>query len=136
MVSLTRTTKISIFVILIIKFELYNSSETPKIIRDFKVKFFENSKCIMTFIPNKIEYINYLQGSLPSKDSALHLNIPPKTIVSAHHSIIIHSDLHNNTDIDNVTNIKLYYLDDKDKQGWLDLQLEKSPPAFKSPYYP
>jgi hypothetical protein len=95
------------------KIQVYNKSEIPKIMRDFKVIFLKDKEIVYSLVPND-EATRRISGPIHHVDVMEVSNIMPKTI-----QVIEHSGIVKKEDFDKVNcsnRIELLYYDEKDRK--------------------
>jgi len=93
--------------------QVYNKSDVPKIMKDFKIKFYKEKEEVYSFIPNNDYTERYGAGST-MVDKMEVANIKPKEI-----QVLKQSGYVNENDLDIIegtSKIKLTYYDEKDKE--------------------
>jgi hypothetical protein len=95
------------------KIQVYNRSETPKIMRDFKVIFIKDKKIVYSVVPADESTRRVTETRYHADDMDVY-NIMPKTI-----QVLEQSGLVNEEEFDKVeglTKIELNYYDEMDKK--------------------
>lgn len=93
--------------------QIYNQSETPKIMRDFKIVFYEKAKERYSLTPDNEETRRY-SAHISHIDEMEVANIAPKEIQVLKHSIYIMYDMLSK--IEGVDKVELQYRDEKGKK--------------------
>ena len=93
--------------------QVYNKSDTPKIMRDFKLVFIKKTKEIYTIVPSDEETRRYSSHSTQI-DTMEISNIAPKEIQSLNQSTYIMNDMLDR--LENTDKVELHYRDEKSKK--------------------
>jgi hypothetical protein len=93
--------------------QVYNKSDTPKIMRNFKVKFYKEKREMFSFIPND-EATRKFSSHAYYVDRMEVINIKPKEIQVLKQSGYINYEELNS--IEESSKVELIYYDEKDKK--------------------
>lgn len=93
--------------------QVYNKSDTPKIMRDFKLIFLKNMEEVYTIVPKDEETKRY-SSHITYIDEMEILNVEPKKIQVLKQSIYVKYDMLDR--IEGANKVELQYRDEKDKK--------------------
>lgn len=103
-------------------FQIYNGTDLPRIMRDFKVDFYKGDKIVYSDVPKNEETRRYSQH-FSNVDEMEISNIYPREIQILKHSIYISSE--NLDKIEGATKIEMIFYNEKDKKRSLLLSTEE-----------
>lgn len=92
--------------------QVYNKSDTPKIMRDFKLVFLKNMEEVYTIVPKDEETKKYYSHTIYIDEMEI-LNVEPKKIQVLKQSIYVNYDMLDR--IEGANKLELQYRDEKDK---------------------
>ena len=95
------------------KIQVYNKSDTPKIMRDFKVMFFKDKKVVYSLVPKNEATRRYASHSYILDEMEVS-NVTPREVQVLEHSGAIMGEI--SEKIEGTTKIELLYYDEKNKK--------------------
>lgn len=101
--------------------QVYNKSDTPKIMRDFKLVFLKNMEEVYTIVPNDEETKRYSSHATHIDEMEI-CNIEPKQIQVLKQSIYVRYEMLDR--IEGANKVELQYKDEKDKKRKIILSNE------------
>ncbi|MDU5946978.1 hypothetical protein GNQ08_27170 [Paenibacillus macerans] len=109
--EVTDDKEVANFLLVDVLIEIYNSSDTPNILRDVKLSLYDNNQCKLSVIPEDKTTEKFMSAAY-HREEFRHINIKPKEIIALH--LVYYF---NKEQVDEIKNCNKLFLESRGSDG-------------------